>query len=155
MTDYDRHESEPWLGGVVQKIASLAASAMTAAFNCAVGEMCPLSPSVAMFDGRVFNVPEADVANYFLWRARDWARNSLSMFARSHFSHKQLHGKSRTAIHEMLHSVGANWATDVSPRMRNGAWFHRDGETSDIWCDYSEVSGLVESVLSPSHSSNA
>ena len=27
---------------------------------------------LATFDARAFNIPEDEVANYFVWRAKDW-----------------------------------------------------------------------------------
>ena len=45
----------------------------------------------ALFDARSFVIPKEEVANYFVWRQRDWERNSIQMFGRSMFSAKQLH----------------------------------------------------------------
>jgi len=82
-------------------------------------------PSLAVFDARAFSVPVDDVVNVFLWRAKDWERNSIQMYAHSLFSHKQLHKKNIGAMHEMLHSVGKNWTTNLSDRERNGAFLIR------------------------------
>jgi len=148
LTDYDRLESQPWLGGVHSKIVSLSASLMTAAFNERGGFGKP-----AVFDGRAFNVPEADVANYFLWRARDWTRNSLAMYAQSVFSHKQLHGKNATDMHEMLHGVGKNWTMDLRERERNGCWLWRGDDgievASDVLPNYESVSTLLAGAVGP------
>ncbi len=119
LTDYARIESQAWFDGNLQKQASIAASVFTAYFNAA-----PSKPgkAPAFFDARAFNVPAADVSNYFLWRAKDWERNSLTMYAQAHFSHKQLHGKNYFDKHEMLHSIGKNWVTDVPNYFRNGTF---------------------------------
>jgi hypothetical protein len=69
------------------------------------------------------------VANYFLWRAKDWERNSLTMYASGFFSHKQLHSKTKQDRHDMLHSIGKNWATDVDERSKNGTFFSADWRT--------------------------
>jgi hypothetical protein len=51
-----------------------------------------------------------EVANYFVWRQKDWMRNSVSMMARACFSHKELQGKSQAAMHDLLNTKGINWA---------------------------------------------
>ena len=64
----------------------------------------------AMFDSRCFNIPESDVANYFLWRQLDATRNSIQMVGQANFSHKELQGKSCSEIQDMLHEQrGINW----------------------------------------------
>ena len=107
-------ETDAWFGGDINKIVSISASAMTLYFGRAYRDQG------AMFDARAFTVPESDVVNYFLWRARDWSRNSLTMYARTYYSHAELHGKGHEVIHEMLHEKGKNWATDVEDRFKNG-----------------------------------
>lgn len=118
--DFAKLDTEPWLGYGLQKLVSVAASTFTSLFAAN-----PV-PAGATFDARAFFLPREEVANYFLWRARDWNRNSLFMFARSSFSHKALHGKSAPEMHEMLHGVGKNWTTDVSETFRNGSFFLRE-----------------------------
>lgn len=108
-TDFDNHETEPWFGGIVQKVASVSASVATAAFNNYAREY-KLGPTTAQFDSRVFSIPSRhEVVNYLIWRQQDAERNSLQMFARSIFSHKQLDGKNSRQIHDMLHGAGENW----------------------------------------------
>ena len=63
-----------------------------------------------LFDARVFTIPDPiEVQNCFVWRQQDATRNSISMLAQSHFSHKELHKKSTADMHEMLHSKDINW----------------------------------------------
>lgn len=51
-----------------------------------------------------------EVANYFVWRQRDAVRNSISMAAQAHFSHKRLQRVSTGAMQELLWSeAGVNW----------------------------------------------
>jgi len=126
MTDYDNLQTEGWFNYNQSKIESISASRMTMAFNRTM--WIAGQSGWAMFDARAFNIPEAEVANYFLWRAQDWHRNSITMFAQAHFSHKELHGKTCADMHEMLHSKGKNWAHlfDVE---KNGMFIARlDGE---------------------------
>jgi tRNA(His) 5'-end guanylyltransferase len=100
------------------------------------------------FDARAFNIPENDVANYFLWRAKDNYRNSIQSFAQAHFSHKQLHGKSLSDIHEMLHDKGLNWATDCTPREKNGCWYSRQGGfNTGVRSSYVSVSTYLDRVV--------
>ncbi len=104
LVDYKRLNSEAWFDYGIQKMTSVAASVCSVAFSEAFGKS-------AHFDCRVFNVPEAEVCNYFIWRQQDWARNSLSMFAQSFFSTRELHKKNGPAMHEMLHGIDQNWAS--------------------------------------------
>ena len=65
----------------------------------------------ATYDARVFTIPDlVEVENYFVWRQQDAERNSVTMLAQSHASHKQLMGKNRAAQHEIIHAAGDNWA---------------------------------------------
>jgi len=77
---------------------------------------------LAMFDSRVFIIPEAEeVINYFIWRQQDATRNSISMAAQSMFSHKQLQGKSGSQMQEMMFTEkGVNW-NDYPTRFKRGA----------------------------------
>lgn len=143
LTDYDQLGTCAWFDGNIQKIASVSASIATGEFNqfrlarmfdfgnSMIGEAIPnkadfLDRGMARFDSRVFTIAEkSEVANYFLWRMQDAARNSVQMFARSIFSHKQLNNKSVPMIHEMLHSIGENWA-HLSPEKKNGTLIWQD-----------------------------
>lgn len=116
ITDYDKPETEAWFDYNISKMNSVAASVMTAHFNR------DYQGSLAYFDCRCFNIPREDVVNYFLWRAKDWERNSLSMYCRKFFSAKQLHKKNRAEQHEMLHSINKNWTTDLCEQDRNGTF---------------------------------
>lgn len=104
LIDTNKHETQPWLSNRAQKICSITAGLFTAHFNQA------MNGTTASFDARTFNCPLQDVPNVFIWRQRDWERNSLQMFARSFFSHKQLENKGKEEIHEMLHIIGKNWS---------------------------------------------
>ena len=61
-----------------------------------------------MFDARAFNIPMDEVKNYFIWRQQDWIRNSVQMLAQAHFSHKELHGKNQSDMHDMLNEKDIN-----------------------------------------------
>jgi tRNA(His) 5'-end guanylyltransferase len=119
ITDYDTLETQAWFDYNKSKIETISASVMTAAFAHCM-RLVDMHTRLACFDARSFNIPPNEVTNYFLWRMQDWHRNSVSMYARAHFSHKQLVGKRVPDMHEMLHEIGRNWATDLSDTERNG-----------------------------------
>lgn len=99
-------QSQPWFGGVVQKMASVAASVATAHLIAQRG-----NKGTPTFDARVFTVPTwLEAVNYFIWRQRDAVRNSISMAAQAMFSHNQLHERNTDQMMEMLFAVhGINW----------------------------------------------
>lgn len=125
LTDYDRLESQGWFNYELSKIVSLSASIFTATFA-----RFHRAPQLPAFDARAFVVPVHDVPNYFVWRAKDWARNSLTMLAQTHFSPQQLHGKNQAAMHEMLHQIGVNWA-DRAAWEKCGTFVFPDGSLVD------------------------
>jgi tRNA(His) guanylyltransferase len=119
LQDYAELNTQPWFGKDLSKIVSISAATMSVHFSHHIGRL-------AVFDSRCFVMPEADVPNYFLWRAKDWNRNSLQMYARAHFSHKQLHNKGREDMHNMLHEIGRNWTTDLPDDLKNGTFLVRN-----------------------------
>lgn len=114
VTDFATEQTEPWFGGVVAKQLSISAALATAALN-------ERRPGRALFDARVFTLSDpVEVANYFLWRQRDAVRNSISMAAQAHFSHRRLHGVSTAGMRALLRSeLGIDWA-DYPPGCRYG-----------------------------------
>lgn len=150
ITDYDNLETQPWFGHDLSKIVSISASIMSVYFNAWFGNFKNMS-TYALFDSRAFQLPKDEVANYFVYRAKDWERNSLQMYARSVFSHKELMGKKKDDIHEMLHKEGRNWTKDVPPQEKNGTFFHK-GEIGlinriDILPTHATVSDLIETLV--------
>jgi tRNA(His) 5'-end guanylyltransferase len=99
-------QSQPWFGGVVQKMASVSAGVATASLMAQRG-----SAGRPHFDARVFTLPSlTEVGNYFIWRQRDAVRNSISMAAQAKFSQRELHGVNTDQLQEMLWSQhGINW----------------------------------------------
>lgn len=100
---YPTIEADVWFGNNVQKMTSVSASLASAVMS----ESYP--GRRITFDSRVFAVPEKDVVNYFIWRQRDWERNSVQMLARKYYSQKELQGKSNAEMHEMIFQKGDNW----------------------------------------------
>lgn len=127
LVDYNKFNSESFLNGRIQKIASVAASMATIYFDKAINDalkhntlrvnfsslLYSLLTSklfTAMFDARVFNIPREDVTNYFIWRQQDATRNSILSLGYQHFSHKELLNISCDQIQEKLFSEKRiNW----------------------------------------------
>lgn len=97
--------------GRFQKIASHTASMAANAWRDAVAKYLPSKIGVAAdFDSRVWEVPSLEeAANALLWREWDATKNSISMAARSLFSHKDLLGKNGREMQDMLMTKGVNW----------------------------------------------
>lgn len=106
------HNTESFAGGNLQKIVSLLASEATALFN----HLWQVGIDLAKFDCRAFVMPWEDVPNYFLWRYKDWQRNSVSMLARSRMSHKECFDKKTNELRELC-----NWDS-LDNRYKNGYW---------------------------------
>lgn len=139
LTDYDTIYTEAYFDYNLQKIVSNVASLATIHFNDYFRERVR-PEAVATFDCRAFNVPESDVANYFLWRWRDWERNSIQMLARSLYEQSRLHGKKRADLHEMCFQRGVNWA-DLDSRFKNGTLLVREGSRWFEKTDFSLAPG--------------
>ena len=145
LTDYDTIETQGWFNYELPKIISISASMMTLHFN----QYFDIHKS-AFFDSRAFNVPVNDVVNAFLWRAKDWEKNSLQMYCRSFFSHKELHQKNRSDMHEMLHKIGKNWTNELSNREKNGTFLIKKDsieERCDILPTYESINSEINSLF--------
>lgn len=120
--DLDTHETEHWFGGRISKIESISASMCTYYFN---NKTVPNIHKMGLFDSRVICIPnENEMANYLLWRQKDWERNSIQLLAQSLYSHRELHGKNHSQLHEMIYLKGCNWA-HLSDRIKNGLLIHK------------------------------
>lgn len=134
LTDYETIDTQAWFDYNIQKMASVSASMATMAFNRFFRENVeyimslmyeswnPKSEDIeylekmenkfdkAMFDSRVFNLPNSEVANYFIWRQQDSTRNSVQSVGRAYFTHKELDCKNCNDIQDMLFIFkGINW----------------------------------------------
>lgn len=120
--------SEPWFGGVVQKMVSVAASCCTGHLIARRGHN-----GLPQFDARVFTLPSwVEAANYIIWRQRDAVRNSVSMAAQARFSQKQLHGKTGPQMQEMLFTEhGINWS-DYPDAAKRGWVLTREVRESEV-----------------------
>lgn len=108
----DSYTSELYCGGKIQKLNSHLASKTSVRFNKMLPQWLPEKVDTdAYFDARVFSVPNLiEAANEILWREQDAAKNSISMAARSKFSHAKLMNKNGSEMQEMLFQKhGINW----------------------------------------------
>lgn len=104
LIDYEEIETEVWFNNEIQKISSVVSGLASAKLSLLLNHE-------ASFDARVFVVPPWEVCNYFIWRQRDWKRNSIQMLGRAHFSQKQLHKLNCNQIQEKLwQEKKINWA---------------------------------------------
>lgn len=144
LTDYDTLTSSGWFDYDLSKVVSITAAMFTAHFNDA---MRGRTADLGVFDARAFSVPRPDAPNVFVWRQQDWERNSLSMLVRAHFTHRDCLNRNRVELHEMLHSKGVNWATDLTPREKNGTFINVGGGVShDVW-SYADLDDYLTSVI--------
>lgn len=136
LTDFDTFQTQGWFDYKLNKIVSVSAAMFSVAFNYHFGS------KNAVFDSRAFIVPADDAPNVFVWRQRDWERNSVQMLARAHFSHKQCHGKKMSDLHEMLHENGVNWA-DLPAQLKNGTFITKEGFSHEK-LTYAEIKDVLE-----------
>ncbi len=121
LKDWSTLTTDQWFGGNLQKIASTSAAMASAYFNFLLNHefrghqqfedpVPTCIPEIPLFDARVYNIPDKEVNNYFIWRQQDATRNSINMLARYYFSQKELHGKNVGAVQDMLMlERGVNW----------------------------------------------
>ena len=113
LTDYETIQTDAWFGYRVQKMASVAASMATLAFNRFFQEEYPSRPerfNQAMFDARVFSVPKEDVCNCLIWRQKDATRNSIQSTGYAFLTKSRMHGLSSDQVQELLWSEKQiNW----------------------------------------------
>lgn len=139
LTDFEKTTTSAWFDGNIQKMASVAASLMTAHFNLArnrtwtsnvpkykqegktIAEIVKEQDKLAYFDARVFTIPDRiEVMNYLIWRNQGCTKNSISMVAQSEFPHNQLQNKNGNDMINMLIKEGRKAWDDYSPNDRYG-----------------------------------
>lgn len=149
LTDFTNPQTEAWFDGNIQKMASIAASIATLAFNKAIstealeqymlsgfnkGKLWNKDGSIksGLFDARVFSIPDVtEVRNYFIWRQQDCVRNSVQMAAQSQYSQKELHGKNSSQLQDLLFQKGINW-NDYTAREKRGTVFVKQTFTIEV-----------------------
>ena len=134
ITDYDTLYQSPWFGYKGYKMTSISAAQISVRFyrrfiyhlikQVATNleealEILADDSKETMFDSRVYNLPESEVCNYFIWRQQDWTRNSIQMLSRSLYSQKQLQNKNTTQLQDMCFEKGHNW-NDLLTYLKRG-----------------------------------
>lgn len=145
LCDYDTIETQAWFDYEVNKLVSITASMFTAFFNEWLQKhhnSTTTLQGLAFFDARTFNVPEDDYPNVFIWRQRDWERNSVQMLARSIFSQNELNGKKVPEMHEMLIAKGKHWESLPLP-YKWGTFIKTDGHAYFGKADYEKILSMV------------
>lgn len=145
LTDYATIHTDAWFEYNVQKMASIAASMATLYFNRnfmeeaiektfsdgAVYSIYRSKFNQAMFDARVFSVPQDDVCNYLVWRQQDATRNSIESMGQVYLGHKTIQGKKTDQVQDMLFTkCGINW-NDMPVNLKRGSCCIR--EESTFW----------------------
>lgn len=155
LIDYNKFTTAAWFDNNIQKMCSVSASMATMAFNKFFAEESEDASHYpgyiseeefrkvyhskwnnAMFDSRVFNVPESDVCNYFIWRQQDATRNSIESLGRVHFSQNELHKVNCNQIQDKLMTEkGVNW-NDCPVFYKRGICVEKkaNAEGEMAWC---------------------
>ena len=127
---WKNNESQAWFDNEMTKIntisAAMASAVGTQFWATAFGINTPV-----LFDARSFVLPEDEVTNYFIWRQKDWIRNSVQMLGRANFSQKQLHGKSNDQIKLLLEQIGTPWE-HLDLYLQRGRCVYRDDEGNEV-----------------------
>lgn len=113
--------------GRYQKMISILSSIATGHFRdgLAKGLIEEKRGAKPMFDCRLWQVPTIhDAFLVFQWRELDAIKNSISMAAQSHFSHKQLHKIGSEEKKRMLREIGRPWE-DEPEFFRKGSYLKR------------------------------
>lgn len=128
LKDYPNINTEQWFAGIIQKICSIAASSTSVYFNDHFRSLSDKNSEkdFGLFDARVFQLPECEVVNYFIWRQQDATKNSIQMLGQSLFSHKELQHKSCNDIQSMLITKkNINW-NDLDVWKKRGSCCYRN-----------------------------
>lgn len=120
-------QSQIWFDLRHSKMVSQIAAQATLHFYRACQKHLPetYTERLPTFDGRVWQVPTlAEACNAFIWREWDATKNSITMAARSLYSHNELEGKSSAEKQEMLFQRGVNW-NDYPVHFKRGFYLQR------------------------------
>ena len=117
---------ETLFDGRFQKLTSVMAGYCSAVFaRLALTRLPTKASQVPCFDARAWQVPTKEEAvNAFMWREDDAVKNSVTMAAAAHYSHKQLMNKNTGEKHDMLHEKGVNW-NDFPAHFKRGVYLKR------------------------------
>ena len=130
MFPYKKFTTEPWFGGSVEKLCSVAASIVSVTFDNYFDGSSPLDLTNVAFDARVGVFPREEVRNVFLDRQRDGRRNAIQGIAMELFGKKTIFGwdtrKMLEEIRALLKSGVTFFHSELSSRVdripRDKAW---------------------------------
>ena len=122
-TSYDNFPSDNLFNRRIVKASSVMAGAASAFFNqhnnMGNEELYP------HFDCRLWTVPSLnEAANVFFWRELDGTRNSITMAARTLFSHQEILNKSSKELVQMMYDKGIHWP-DYPAFFKRGTYIKR------------------------------
>lgn len=124
-------KSQVFFDGRRDKIITILAAKATQFFNRHLPDFLPSKSNLKdenapVFDARAFMVPARyEAVNALIWREQDATKNSISMVAQAHFSHKSLQGKNGKEMQEMLfQEKGINW-NDYPAAFKRGTYVQR------------------------------
>jgi tRNA(His) 5'-end guanylyltransferase len=125
----DNMKSQIYFDGRIQKMVGDLAAVASLVFNDLIREGLPEKADLRpRFDCRVWNVPnKVEAANTLLWREQDATKNSISMAARSVYSHNQVNNKNGAEKQDMLMDKGINW-NDYPAFFKRGTFVRRETE---------------------------
>lgn len=126
----DDPKSQIFFNGKIFKMTSILAAMATAKFTRLCQDNEDLKDRcdrvLPMFDARVCQFPnQMECSNMMLWRELDSTKNSISMAARSYFSHKELYNKTGSDMQEMLFQKYNINFNDYPSEFKRGSWFQR------------------------------
>ena len=123
----DSIQSQLYCGGRVFKILTKLATLASNTFNGLIPTYIPSKRGPVQFDCRIIPVPSREEAvSAFLWRELDASKNSISMAARSMFSHAELQNKNGSQMQEMMFlKHGVNW-NNYPVSFRRGSYFRKE-----------------------------
>lgn len=127
-------KSSIFFDGRIQKMVSQLAALASVNFYKIANDYWPekCDHRLPTFDARVFALPTLEEAtNCFVWREWDATKNSVSMAARSHFSHKRLQGIGREEMMDLLMQKGVNW-NDYPEHFKRGSYFRRESIEKEL-----------------------
>lgn len=152
----DGLSSEAWFDNKLLKMTSVITSLVTAKFNQLMAEQ-GITEDLALFDCRIFVLPEGEVTNYFKWRQADAMRNSVSMVGQAHFSAKRLNGINSVGVKALLKTdAKVDYDLDIPIQYQRGTLFTKSqnelgrtvwnavSETPNLFDDYSIVEQFAE-----------
>ena len=132
----NKYESPCDFEGKKQKLISSLSASATAFFNVNLLATIPEKfnkGTLPCFDCRIFEVPNEDEAcNAILWREKDAIKNSVSMLAQHHFSHKELQGKKSDVMKDMLKTERDVLWKEQPKFFKSGTFVKREKFNKDV-----------------------